>query len=97
MNTKHTAGNWIADKGEINCLIYSEETANNIACTYNGTVGQEQGQANAKLIAAAPELLQFCINTLYDLEQRNLIAGEQSESYFAAIEMAKRAIAKATE
>ena len=53
MKTQHTAGTWTAKDGQ----IYPEETGKTLALIpyYSGT---EEQEANAKLIAAAPELLE---------------------------------------
>ena len=55
---KHTPGPWyesITGKGQ--GLIIAEDTGENIAVSYN--------RINAKLIAAAPDLLDFVIQYLY--------------------------------
>lgn len=52
MNTKHTPGEWIIKKRFAGVAIYVE---NKIVCSVYGT---DQQEANAKLIAAAPELLE---------------------------------------
>jgi hypothetical protein len=57
MTTNHTAGPWAHDDHE----IYSEQTDHGAAiCTMNTTSAhftKEEAEANARLIAAAPELL----------------------------------------
>lgn len=52
MKTKHTQGQWKATKN--NTLIYSEKSNSIIAELY----GSENEEADAKLIASAPELLE---------------------------------------
>lgn len=57
MTTNHTAGPWAHDDHE----IYSEQTDHGAAiCTMNTTSAhftKDEAEANARLIAAAPELL----------------------------------------
>ncbi len=50
---KHTAGNWIAKEGQ----IYPEETGKTLALIPYFDENNEEQAANAKLIAAAPDLL----------------------------------------
>lgn len=66
METKHTKGEWSAKQLELssNWIINSEKS--NI-CTLNSQHPIEILEANAKLIAAAPELLEalkVCYNSL---------------------------------
>lgn len=52
---KHTKGEWLFSKGStphFQCEVYSQETGQPIAVTYS-----DEGEHNARLIAAAPELL----------------------------------------
>ena len=52
METKHTQGPWLDKSGE----VYAEETGRTIArCDIGGH--DETSEANARLIAAAPDLL----------------------------------------
>jgi hypothetical protein len=61
MKTKHTQGEWAFDDNE----IYSESTDHGAAiCTMNTTSAhftQEEVKANARLIAAAPTMLNALI------------------------------------
>ena len=50
---KHTAGNWIVKDGQ----IYPEETGKTLALIPYFDEDNEEQAANAKLIAAAPDLL----------------------------------------
>jgi hypothetical protein len=54
MNTKHTAGEWHAHDGQ----IYPQETGKTLALIPYFDKENKEHEANAKLIAAAPELLQ---------------------------------------
>jgi hypothetical protein len=64
MKTQHTAGTWTAKDGQ----IYPEETGKTLAVLpyYSGT---EEQEANAKLISAAPELLETLIGTMQALSR----------------------------
>jgi hypothetical protein len=64
MNTQHTAGTWTAKDGQ----IYPEETGKTLALIpyYSGT---EEQEANQKLIAAAPELLEALKGTVEALSR----------------------------
>lgn len=84
-NTKHTPGEWaVAMNGQ-------QVWSNNIAtiCTIEAREGQQL--ANAKLIAAAPELLQSVKEFIEFWERSNY--NEDSDLY----KYAKAAIKKATE
>jgi len=88
METKHTPGPWIESKignHYEEYLIYSEETGKNVAINVDGL-------ANARLIAAAPDMLEALKEFLADQETMN-------EPYRneAICERARAAIKKATE
>lgn len=57
METKHTKGNWFAHDGQ----IYPEETGKTLALIPYFDKENEEEQANAKLIAGAPNLLKACM------------------------------------
>ena len=63
---KHTKGPWRAEIGPINSLIHTKDKS--IACTYTANTTPEEAEANARLIAAAPELLEALIQA-HDLLQ----------------------------
>jgi hypothetical protein len=90
METKHTPGPWDYWSGYNPCdRIEAQVTAEGgdiVIASYNHLIAE--GEANAKLIAAAPELLE-CLNNMLDHFEGNipLWLFEKSES----------AIAKATE
>ena len=52
---KHTPGEW----EQSGCSVYSKGTAKPI-CLMSGPAEQEEREANARLIAAAPDLLEAC-------------------------------------
>lgn len=103
---KHTQGTWIVQNdGNDNAeYIYCEETTQWI-CQMNRLVikvpklEQERRNANAKLIAAAPDLLAACEaakTAIYDATHA-MHAGHLSREYHdAVIETIEAAIAKAT-
>lgn len=98
MKTKHTKGEWIVAPNGTHIIVINEvfksliiaETDFNIQ-----TIGRSKCEANAKLIAAAPEMLKALMDVesnlgYYDLELLD-------ESALQAIENAKKAIKKAIE
>lgn len=68
--TKHTPGPWINDLGEFVRHPLDEFTSVHVATIY-GASGIGEAQANARLIAAAPELLEMLKRAAGGL--RNLI------------------------
>lgn len=55
-----TNGKWeIQEASQINHVVYSLLDGNriDICCTYAGTVGEEQSEANAQAIASLPDLI----------------------------------------
>ena len=57
METKHTKGEWKTFIDENDIIIETSEKVDAIASIIGG-VGYKEDEANAKLIAAAPELLE---------------------------------------
>jgi hypothetical protein len=57
MRTKHTNGQWTAEKINKNYMILSDRMY--IGSVSSSDVGNEQAEANAKLIASAPDMLKF--------------------------------------
>ena len=67
MSTQHTPGPWLTNEstehwGRVNVTVCAAFTANEIATAWQGTT--EVNRANARLIAAAPELLMALIQML---------------------------------
>lgn len=71
METKHTKGEWEIFKQDDDIFIESKKS-NAAICCITGGVGLEQDEANAKLIAAAPELLDALVRANKLLKQRCL-------------------------
>jgi len=73
---KHTPAPWIADNGDSELWgIFQKQDCNGIAylCEPNGELLREnEAEANAHLIAAAPELLEACKQALRTLEARGV-------------------------
>jgi len=69
-NTKFTQGEWnISKHGNNDSFgIYAEGGGNDIAIVKGGNEEGGEAEANSKLIAAAPSLLDCCIDTLRILE-----------------------------
>lgn len=65
MNNKHTPGTWNVSKTINDYAIYSSQNdSKDIAAVYqySRSIAPEEAEANAKLIAAAPELLEMVYN-----------------------------------
>ena len=82
--TKHTPGPWIADLYEDGCFVVRPHGKEGPLIAERGVWFDDESHANARLIAAAPDLLEACLATL-DAEAGDL----------TAYEMVKAAIAKA--
>ena len=94
MEKKFTEGNWNVSDDTSECYLVKSDDGGLIAFVYDGDIDDEAihmdvVQANAKLIAAAPELLEACIKLAERIVLRNI---SDSEAYF----IAKNAIKKAT-
>lgn len=68
MSAKHTPGRWWVsgeDSDEVHCSIFTKDVGQNVHISLvkpphvGGIIPAEQLKANARLIAAAPELLAF--------------------------------------
>lgn len=94
MNTKHTAGPWnqFTPAGQLNVFITGGKGSSHLAtvavsdCTHD----REEDEANARLIAAAPELLAALIEAESQLSQAHT---PECESAAYGV---RAAIAKAT-
>jgi hypothetical protein len=83
--TKHTPGNWHTNDGQ----IYPIETGETIATVHYFDKTNEEHQATARLIAAAP----FLLATLTEIVDNNCVY----EVSPTIIEFFERAIQKATQ
>ncbi|WP_315383391.1 hypothetical protein [Microvirgula aerodenitrificans] len=98
METKHTPGPWTAHPIELNHgLPYTPVAASTlIAKAYSTAFGDhEQSEANARLIAAAPELLKE-LDRLLSAVMQNSDADQTEMGLKPFIRPALAAIAKAT-
>ena len=96
MKNLHTPGPWIVGKtakdknGVIRNRIHPHDDSDNTVCVLHGLVGSKPGpvsNANAKLIAAAPELLQ----ALEDLVAISKYPYQEMATYKYAQEIIKKA------
>ena len=95
MEKKFTKGNWVFGENYTSNngthVVYSTNSSYPIQNTYIATtLSAFNSEADAKLMAAAPDLLDACIKLSERIELRNI---SDSEAYF----IAKNAIKKATE
>lgn len=86
--TKYTQGEW----EQSGCSVYSKGTAKPI-CLMSGPAEQKERLANARLISAAPELLEAC-KEMMNLLRLQEEAGRPVDSREAR-KRAEEAIAKA--
>jgi len=86
----HTPGPWNVSSGQDDAIITTDDGSGaSIAVVYGAHAWRKEWQANARLIASAPDLLA----TLKAL--RPLFETGAAEEYAAEIEAAEAAIAKA--
>jgi len=96
METKHTKGEWIIkpSASELYSDIQTQDGKRICECKSYGEgfndATEDEREANAKLIAAAPELLKALIDCLYLIDQHD-------KTGVKAFEKAKLAIKKSTE
>ena len=76
MRTKHTNGQWTAEKINKNYMILSDRMY--IGSISSSDVESEQAEANAQLIASAPELLEALLAVQKDLEQFSLLPSTEN-------------------
>lgn len=92
MKTKHTPGPWAFREGSephYQALVYNEENGEDVAITYH-----DDGATNAKLIAAAPELLEAAEWALTELREPE---HSTADTIHETIQKLQQAIKKATE
>lgn len=66
-NVKHTKGPWIEITDNENYDIIGKDGT--MICSINTSLVKEKWEANARLIASAPELLEACKDALADWTQ----------------------------
>lgn len=89
MKTKHTPAPWIIqNEDSAETVFYIQCKSGNLGSAYNKAGGE--GLANAKLIAAAPELLEALLK-LMEYTQQGYKGGETHP-----LEVAENAVRKAT-
>jgi hypothetical protein len=93
VSAQHTPGTWYADAHPSGLRILTDDARSTIICQQIGPASNAQARANARLIAAAPELL----------EALQVFAERSSSEEFititvrsAYVRRARAAIAKAT-
>lgn len=63
MKTQHASGPWVAEKHPRgHCGIFQRDNAHQVAEVFDRNTSPEMVEANANLIAAAPELLECLIH-----------------------------------
>lgn len=103
METKHTKGEWtLCQKSGTNDLCRIKDSSGGIIadCFWLGEGrSQAQSEANAKLIAAAPDLLEALQKVKSELMYENLINKEKSSgrNWQVELDIINQVIKKATE
>ena len=97
MEKKFTKGNWAVSDDTSECYLVKSDDGGLIAFVYDGDIDEEAihmdvVEANAKLIAAAPELLESLIK-MCDFHEKNATWDKGNNGYYQA----KNIIKKATE
>lgn len=99
---KHTPGPWVVDPDSPTDISPADDLRLGIACISHADeaggrwIFGEQSKANAKLIAAAPDLLQALVALHESLTQLN-DSGDVGRMVADQVEIARAAIAKATQ
>jgi hypothetical protein len=95
---KHTPGPWVIDWNVSRLDVFSSDAATLIATLRRSTLSDGIGKttiANARLIAAAPDLLE-ALQLLLDIERGGDQGGSFRERLYAAFRKAEKAVSKAT-
>ena len=95
METKHTQGEWSVSKTVNDYAIHTEGSPKDIALVYeySRAIPKEEAEANAKLIAAAPDLLQSLRQFIHSVQHEGVINGR----VVCAVRNAEDIIRKATQ
>ena len=106
METKFTKGEWVFyetpnyHKPECSRIDVSSRESSLWICNVqnNGYIAEDEGLANAKLISAAPELLNRLNSLVLSVKAHpNYIFGEEGDEWHDIVGLAEEAIKKATE
>lgn len=104
---KHTPGPWTFDLETLGCrAIYTEhefstdemrDGRSSEICTTPGLANDEEDEANARLIAAAPDMLKALIDAIPALKQAHSLTrgGPMKSAALARLNAARDAITKA--
>lgn len=92
MSTKHTPGNWFVDVASSGLRVLTDDRRATIICQEIGPPSNPAAQADARLIAAAPELLEALRGLLSEANS----ASKPLHEYSEWSNKARSAIAKAT-
>lgn len=71
MKAKFSKGKWVINEEDDEIIVYGTHSQDRVATCYTEGVyhfpGKPEAEANAKLIVAAPELLESCIKLLSEM------------------------------
>lgn len=90
---KHTPGPW---ENERQTIVSSDRRGRILATVNHISLKTEEAQANAKLIATSPDLLQCCIQSLKDLVETAEMIGGGAYKTMPEYKSLRAAIDKAT-
>ena len=98
MEKKFSKGKWIVSDDTSECFMIESEDGGLICTVHDGSfdddaIHMDVVEANAKLIAAAPDMLEALESFVYEIEKTRSGYNILEESYH----LAKEAIKKATE
>jgi len=100
MSANHASGPWMAEKHpQGHYGIFQRDYAHQVAEVFDRNTSPEMAEANARLIAAAPELLEALENCRLLIEgtaELNGLPFEGDGTFARTIQEARAAIAKAT-
>jgi len=80
MTNKHTKGEWVANEGQ----IYPQETGKTLALIPYFNKDDEEQEANAKLIAAAPNMLKIIEDIAAKLSEHQKVDSKIMAGYTLA-------------
>ena len=99
MSTQHTKGPWKVKAGSNAVLAGRKQICSHVNAAsvlpVNIVEDRKIAEANARLIAAAPDLLE-ALQDLFDADMEHVLMGDGKDDQIEAIAKARAAIAKAT-